>query len=306
MLLEMRSLFAAQRTRVASQSKRSAVYARFASSLVTPEWLRESESDRKRGRVHVINCDHPMAFRHGHIPFATTFGGLASTSLKDTRGGTGVISEHEFQHVVKTLGIEKDSTIVFYDDAMGLGAARAWWVFYHYGFSRENLKILDGGWRNWVAETREVSTEDDAPSPSTSSIELIDTGKLVGLDAVQDALLQGTTTFVDSRSHGEYIGADNHGNRRAGHIPGAVNLDWKDAIDFRANGRFKTTPDLEEMVAQRLPVDRETPVITYCQGAIRAAHTAFVLHEVLGFRDVKIYEDSMMQYLNRDDTAVEP
>ncbi|KAJ0410521.1 hypothetical protein ATCC90586_008328 [Pythium insidiosum] len=309
----MTSLLAAQRKRV---PPRHPLFARFASSLVTPEWLREKESDREGGRVHVISCDHPMAFHHGHIPFATTFGGLASTALKDTRGGSGVISEREFQHVVQSLGIEKDSTIVFYDDAMGIGATRAWWVFLHYGFPKENLKVLDGGWRQWVIDTQEISTDRDTPS-TVSSIcagehfghsELTETGKLVGLESVQDALLHGSARFVDSRSHAEYVGADSHGNRRTGHVPGAVNLEWKDAVDFENNGRFKPSSELEHLVVQQaqLPVDRDQPLITYCQGGIRAAHTAFVLHEILGYRDVKIYEDSMMQYLNRDDTAVEP
>ncbi|KAJ0395199.1 hypothetical protein ATCC90586_000466 [Pythium insidiosum] len=224
---------------------------------------------------------------------------------RDTQGGTGVVSLREFQQVVQLLGVEKDSTIVFYDDAMGIGATRAWWVFLHYGFPKENLKILDGGWKQWVQDTNEVAIKSDTLSPS-APIPLKETGKLVGLEAVQSALLRGTAEFVDSRTPAEYVGAQANGNRRVGHVPGAVNLDWKDAVSAEGNGRFKTKAELEELVHQRkLTTDLDQPLITYCQRGVRAAHTAFVLHEILGYRDVKIYEDSMRQYLNRDDTAIE-
>ncbi|GLD97762.1 hypothetical protein PINS_up006459 [Pythium insidiosum] len=277
--------------------------ARHSSSLVTPAWLRES--DRASGHVRVIDCDHPVAFQRAHIPLATSFHAYSATNLKDTRGGTGVMSAAEFQQHVQQLGIDKDSTIVFYDDAMSISAARAWWVFLHYGFPKENLKILDGGWKQWVQETKEVSTSVHAPSPA-APVTLEETGKLVGLDAVQHALLRGSAHFVDSRTAAEYVGAQANGNRRVGHVPGAVNLDWKDAVAVEANGRFKTKSELEALVQQcKLTTNLDQPLITYCQRGVRAAHTAFVLHEILGYRDVKIYEDSMRQYLNRDDTAIE-
>ncbi|KAJ0392244.1 hypothetical protein P43SY_007956 [Pythium insidiosum] len=255
------------------------------SSLVTPAWLRES--DRTSGQVRVIDCDSPVAFQRAHIPFATSFPGFSATNLKDTQGGTGVVGPREFQQLVQLLGVEKDSTIVFYDDAMGIGATRAWWVFLHYGFPKENLKVSEL-----------LTLREGAP--------LKETGKLVGLEAVQSALLRGTAEFVDSRTPAEYIGAQANGNRRVGHVPGAVNLDWKDAVSAEGNGRFKTKAELEELVHQRkLTTNLDQPLITYCQRGVRAAHTAFVLHEILGYRDVKIYEDSMRQYLNRDDTAIE-
>jgi thiosulfate/3-mercaptopyruvate sulfurtransferase len=77
------------------------------------------------------------------------------------------------------------------------------------------------------------------------------------------------------------------------------------AVDLGSTGRFKSKNELEDVLMGELGLDKKKPVITYCQRGIRAAHTAFVLQEVAGFEDVKVYEDSMLQYLNRDDTAVE-
>ncbi|TMW56139.1 hypothetical protein Poli38472_008787 [Pythium oligandrum] len=278
--------------------------ARWSSSVVTPEWLRES--DVKSGKVRVLDCDHPIAFQRAHIPHATSFAGFKATTLKDPRGGSGVISQSDFQQLVDIMAIDGDSTLVFYDDELGMGATRAWWVFLHYGYPKDKLKVLDGGWKQWMTDIKEVEDGPgvDYSSSHSSARPLSPTGQLLGLDDVQTALLTDSSQFVDARSHAEYIGAQANGNRRVGHVPGAVHLEWKEGVDFHHNGRFKSKSELEKQV-QHLIKDPSKPLITYCQRGIRAAHSAFVLQEILGYKDVKIYEDSMAQYLNREDTAIE-
>lgn len=125
------------------------------------------------------------------------------------------------------------------------------------------------------------------------------------LDAVQRGLADGSAQFVDSRSAAEYSGQNANGNKRAGHVPGAVSFDWVTGVDRANDGKFKSKGELEAVFTDLFGLRKDKPVITYCQRGIRAAHTAFVLSEVLGFQDVKIYENSMAQYLNRDDTDVE-
>lgn len=93
--------------------------------------------------------------------------------------------------------------------------------------------------------------------------------------------------------------------RFLGHVPGAVNFDWVDAVDQCHNGKFKSKDELEAVFTDEFGLQKDKQVITYCQRGIRAAHTAFVLSEVLEFPDVKIYENSMSEYLNRTDTVVE-
>lgn len=90
----------------------------------------------------------------------------------------------------------------------------------------------------------------------------------------------------------------------AGRVPGAVHFEWLAGVDFAQNGKFKAKAELEALVTSELGLRKDKPVLTYCQRGIRAAHSAFVLQEVLGFEDVKIYENSMLEYLNRQDTAV--
>lgn len=127
-------------------------------------------------------------------------------------------------------------------------ATRAWWVFLHYGFPRDRIKVLNGGWRSWVLEMKDVSIGPSAHhSPPTtngtprynvlhtmfllkfdiSTLRLLDNvAKLIGLDRVQDALLTSSAKFVDTRSYEEYIGARDHGNHYVGtfHIGLAISL----------------------------------------------------------------------------------
>uniref|UniRef100_K3WI78 Rhodanese domain-containing protein n=1 Tax=Globisporangium ultimum (strain ATCC 200006 / CBS 805.95 / DAOM BR144) TaxID=431595 RepID=K3WI78_GLOUD len=262
----------------------SAASARAFASLVSSEWIQECESFGKK--LLVVDCEQPAAFHRAHIPKAKLFG-LASSGLKDpTPNETGVLGESYFLQVLDLLQVEEDSTLVFYDDDFGL--------------------VLNGGWKQWVADAHPVETGDGQALSATAPLwnHLEETSALVGLDVVKQGLADGSAQFVDARTPAEYTGQNPNGNARAGHVPGAVNFDWVNAVDRAQNGRFKSKSELDAVFTDAFKLDKDKPVITYCQRGIRAAHTAFVLSEVLEHPDVKIYENSMLEYLNRADTKV--
>jgi thiosulfate/3-mercaptopyruvate sulfurtransferase len=268
---------------------------------VSPAWL----SDARDRKLLVVDCEHPATFECGHIPSAQSLG-LATTGLKDPRS-LGVIDQRVFAQVLALLRVEEDSTLVFYDDDRGLKSTRAWWVFHHFGFPKDQLKVLDGGWKQWLADMNQAETGPPVPTKATAPFwnSVKDSGALVNLAAVKKGLADGTTQFVDARTPAEYSGVNPNGNARAGHVPGAVNFDWTTAVSDVEGGRFLSKAVLDDVVSNLYKLRKDAPVVTYCQRGIRAAHTAFVLSEVLGFSDVKVYEDSMAEYLNRDDTVVE-
>lgn len=273
-------------------------------ALVSPSWIR---NNRDIGQLLlVLDCNDAGTYQEGHLPQAVPFA-AASTLLKDqTPKATGVVSIDKFKDIVKLLQVPKDATVIFYDDKKSLTAIRMWWVFRHYGFPVEQLKVLNGGLKHWIADGNEAVAGDPIlPAPPVELwTDIKDMHLLVDLDTVKRALTEASTQFVDGRTPEEYAGENADGNARAGHIPGAVNFNWVDAIDA-STGRFKSKDELKAIVVDTLRLDREKPVITYCQRAIRGAHVAFTLEQVLGFNDVKVYEDSMLQYLNREDTDVE-
>ncbi|KAL3663286.1 hypothetical protein V7S43_011695 [Phytophthora oleae] len=278
---------------------------RSVSALVDSKWVRAAQ-DSGDPPLLLLDCNHPASYPRGHIPDAVPLA-LASSLLKDpTPQSTGVVSPQLFADVLQSLQVPDDATLVLYDDEMSLKATRMWWVFRHYGFPVEQLKVLDGGVKQWVADDNAVETgeAENRETPASLWTQPLDTQKLVGFKAVQDGIADPSTQFVDARSPGEYWGEDANGNARTGHVPGAVNFNWMEGVDFIQNGKFKSKEELDKVFVDIFHLDKEKPVITYCQRGIRAAHTAFALEQVMGFKDVKIYEDSMLQYLNRDDSEV--
>jgi thiosulfate/3-mercaptopyruvate sulfurtransferase len=96
------------------------------------------------------------------------------------------------------------------------------------------------------------------------------------------AALEDATRLVDARSPREHA---------AGHVPGAVSIPWRCAL--RPDGRFRSVAELEALY----PDDGE-PVIAYCRSGERSAHTWFVLHELLGRREVKNYDGGWTEWGN--------
>ena len=97
---------------------------------------------------------------------------------------------------------------------------------------------------------------------------------------------------IDTREPREYAGATPYGEQRGGHIPGAVNLYFKDLMDV--NGYLLPR---EQMLAKlnQIGLDPHTTITTYCTGGIRSAWVVGVLSD-LGFKNVKNYAGSMWEW----------
>lgn len=120
--------------------------------------------------------------------------------------------------------------------------------------------------------------------------------------------------IVDARTPGEYSGNDIRA-LRGGHIPGAINIpyeqNWIDPetpsklsrkqVSDNAGMSLKKGEDLKKLYAK---LDPEKETVVYCQSGVRAAETATVL-ATLGFRNVKVYDSSWLDYGSRLDAPAE-
>ncbi|KAG9401000.1 hypothetical protein AC1031_009724 [Aphanomyces cochlioides] len=265
-------------------------------TLVTPEWVVDTKDN-----LGIMDCGSPDGYKRGHVPNAHFFG-LPS---KDPKDPFQIVSESFFRSYLDKLPVDESTTLVFYDDAHHLQATRAWWVSRYYGIPRGQIKVLNGGWRYWVENDFEVSCVEPSTKDSSADKPKIvkDTKRVIDLDELKKIVAadDNGVHILDTRSEAEFTGANPNGNARPGHVPRALHFEWSDAL--QANGQFKPKEQLLELVhAAGLTPDK--PVITYCQRGIRAAHTAFVLEEILDFPTVRVYEGSMLEYLNLPDTKV--
>jgi thiosulfate/3-mercaptopyruvate sulfurtransferase len=267
--------------------------------LAEPEWLWEHRDDPS---VRLIDCATVDAYRRAHIPGAVQLPAHFYIKEKDPEGsdhGVLVMPPGEFEQLMGRLGVGPETTVVTYDDNNALVAARLWWVLNYYGHTK--AKVLNGGWHRWFSEGRPVTFHATRVAPATFKAaarpELYAT-----LDQLKQRHADPACQVMDVRTDGEWDGTNDRGNRRAGRVPNAKHLEWVRFVTTDDRRNFLPASELQGLL-DGAGMAREKPTITYCQGGIRAAHAAFVL-SLLGYDDVRVYDGSMREWANRDDTPL--
>jgi thiosulfate/3-mercaptopyruvate sulfurtransferase len=200
----------------------------------------------------------------------------------------------EIQNLIGDLGIDENSHVVVVPAGVHFtdfgSAARVYWTLKVAGVS--NVSILDGGVAGWQAAG--LPTQ-GGPSPTPTSKMLdaeADKSSLAELADVTKIAQSGGATLVDARPASYFVGKERAPKAQAyGHIPGAVDLDSDAFYDDKAN-RLKPQAELAA-IASRIPAG---PVVTYCNTGHWSATDWFVLHELLGRTDVKLYDGSMVEW----------
>jgi thiosulfate/3-mercaptopyruvate sulfurtransferase len=116
--------------------------------------------------------------------------------------------------------------------------------------------------------------------------------------------------LIDVRTPQEYRGELLHmpgypqeGAQRGGHIPGAVNIPWAQAVNPE-NGTFKAADELRKLFEQYgITPDKE--IIAYCRIGERSSLTWFVLRYLLGYPKVKNYDGSWTEWGNLVNAPIE-
>jgi len=235
-------------------------------------------------------------YERGHIQGAVNF--KWHTDLVDPVK-RDIASKENFEKLLRQAGINNDSTIVIYGDSNNWFAAWGAWVFDIYGV--KNVKLLDGGRKKWEAEKRPLTPL--ATQVAAGNIKVSDANNNLRarlIDVVAVANKKSDTALVDIRSNDEYTGkviapaGIQELAVRAGHIPGAVNVPWGQAV--AEDGTFKSAEELKKIYGA-VGIDGKKPIITYCRIGERSSHTWFALSKILGY-NVKNYDGSWTEYGN--------
>jgi thiosulfate/3-mercaptopyruvate sulfurtransferase len=269
--------------------------------VVDTDWLAERLTDPQ---VRVIEVSViPGVYERGHIPGAVNF--VWHTDFVDTVR-RDIVSRERFEELVRAAGIHDDSTIVLYGDNNNWFAAWGAWVLKLYG--AQDVRILDGGRAKWEAEGRELAVIAPTPAVGTFSAAAADPALRAFLPDVL-SIVEGDVkkALVDIRSPAEFEGAifAPEGFQelavRAGHIPTAVNVPWKSAVN--EDGTFKSVEELRALYAAA-GIDGSKPVVVYCRIGERASHTWFVLSQILGY-DAALYDGSWTEWGNTVGVPIE-
>lgn len=271
-------------------------------NIVETSWL-EANLTAPKVRIIEVSTD-PGVYERGHIPGAVNF--RWHTDFVDPVN-RDIVQKKRFEELVRSAGISADSTVVLYGDKNNWFAAWGVWIFKTYG--AKDVRILNGGRDKWVKEGRALTPVVPSPAKGTFTATAADPKLRAFLpDVLKVAKKQDKATkLVDIRSADEFSGkifapaGFQELAIRAGHVPGAKNVPWGTAVN--TDGTFKSIEELRRIYAAQ-GIDGKTPVITYCRIGERAAHTWFVLSQILGY-DVKLYDGSWTEYGNSVGVPIE-
>lgn len=242
--------------------------------------------------IKVIDVRNEETFRQGHIEGAIQISRRDMENTRDSIPGMRA-GAAQMTRLFSDLGIETDDWLVLYDDRGNPEAARLWCILEGYG--HERTKLLNGGLNAWIKSGYELSSESSEPRPSSfdwtnpehESL-WINSDEIVGI--LDDPYSK--TVLIDTRTRDEFHGVRQKKNaERAGHIPGAIHLDWADLIQYHGDHRLKQKEQIQQLLTN-FGVTKEDTIVVYCHSGVRSSLTAFVLRELLEYPHVRNYDGS--------------
>ena len=262
-------------------------------SLVTTDWVAEHGND---ANVRLVEVDvDTSAYDEGHIAGAVGWNWQSQLQASLRRD---LISGTELEALLGVAGIDNNTTVILYGDNNNWFAAWAFWQLKYYGHG--DVRLMNGGRAKWVADGRPLTT--DAASHAAKSYRASEPNQDIRAyrDAVLGAVSASSVALVDVRAPAEYSGEllapanlPQEGSQRGGHIPGAANVPWGQAVN--EDGTFKSADELTALYGGK-GIDGSKETIAYCRIGERSSHTWFVLTQLLGHQNVRNYDGSWTEW----------
>lgn len=265
--------------------------------LVSAAWLK---GHLERDDIVILDVRSPYAksgkadYLKGHIPGAvwSEYPGVWRTTRNGVEGMLPSVEKLEAS--LSELGISDEKTVVIVpagkDSLEFGGAARIYWTLKVLGHA--SVSILDGGHSAWTADASNPLESGAVTPEGDMFIAEVDSDMVRSDDDVASRI--GTTAILlDGRPHAQFIGKEKHSKaKRFGRLPGALSLDQDLFFDATAK-KLKPRGKLTAIASASLR-DPSAEIVSYCNTGHWAATNWFVLHEVLGYKNVTLYDASMV------------
>lgn len=276
-----------------------------AEPLVSPAWLNSHLHDSNLVVLDIrsaIDGSKPETFAQGHIPGAV-HSDYDKAGWRVTRNNVpfSVPTTPELEKLIGDLGIDESSHVVVVPAGVNVldfgSAARTYWTLKYAGV--RDVSILDGGLAAWKAAGYAFDKGAHVPSPAIFTA-TINTSILALASDVETIEHNGGATLIDARPASFFLGKEKAPAAQAyGHIPGAVDVDSAEFYDPQTN-KLRPKADLAA-IAGKLPAGA---AVTYCNTGHWASTDWFVLHEVLGHTNAKLYAGSMVEWTSNPNRPI--
>lgn len=264
--------------------------------LVETDWVKQHLNDASV-RIAEVDYDPTANYNLGHVPDSVLFDWKKDMNDPLSRD---ILSKQQLEELLSRSGVSKDTTLVLYGDFNNWFAAFAFWILKYYGV--EKIVLMNGGRKKWLAEDREVTKDIPAHNRTAYKAGTPNEDIRTYLDYVKNSLGKRDKGLVDVRSPAEFTGEitappeyPNEHAQRGGHIPGAVNIPWSQAV--KEDGTFKSAEELTN-IYQGKGITPDKEIITYCRIGERSSFSWFVLKYLLGYPKVKNYDGSWTEWGN--------
>lgn len=269
------------------------------SYIVDIDWL---NSNLDNEDLLIIDARGEEAHAKGHIPGAVAVGWQQFTLMEGEPGSAdwGTVLEAEaLSEKLSEIGVSEDKEIVVYSETIGAWGedGRILWMLRSAGL--DNAKLLDGGFNLWEAEDHEISTDVVTPTASDFIVENVDNSTIIDTDELAEEL--DDYVIIDTRATDEYEGAQDFGEARGGHLPGAINIPFTHFLND--SGTIKEAGEIQAILEDN-GIEKEDDIVTYCTAGIRSAHMQIVM-TMLGYENVRNYDASIYEWAGNPDLPLE-
>jgi len=260
------------------------------SYTATPVFTKDSHSGKQK-----------LSSVGGHIPNSTL---VNYKYVRQNRPVNGqmvkflIPEKSVFEKLMQSAGLNKNSTIVIvskgennHDMTM---ATRLYWELKYFG--QDNMAILNGGMAQWISDGQKVSSAPSKPAKGNWLATAERKELLATSEDVARAIKDGKTQLIDTRSMSQYMGMWKKPTlKTAGHIPGARVFPNELLTGPAAPNKFFPAKEMKQLTTE-LGLKSAGPTITYCNTGHLASGSWFVMHELMGNKNVKLYDGSMHEW----------
>jgi len=238
-------------------------------------------------------------FLAGHIPGAV-FADLGWLSDERAPYPHTVPRADTFAMRAGSLGIGSAHAVVIYDTSgQNFSAPRLWWMLRTFG--HQEVSVLDGGMKKWIAEGREIETI--LPEVTRAALEAhLDTTRLRDIAAMRANVVSHQEQVIDARSPGRFEATEPEPRAgvRGGHIPGSVNIHYASLVN--GDGTLRSREELERIV-KSAGVDTNAPIVASCGTGVTACAVVLAL-DVLGVSNTAVFDGSWTEWGSATDTPI--
>jgi len=255
---------------------------------------------QKNKTIVLIDIGTAEDYKKGHVP------GAQNSHISKWREKIAfhdqLRSDKELLKEIQRLGITNDSHVIIYGHNKKKELLKSSYValaLISQGIT--NVSLLDGAFSEWEYDEERSIELVAQPVAKSNFVPKVNRSFIVDKNFVKSQIYK--IPMLEARPPEFYYGTiRSQGVKRYGHIPGAMSSNWKDK--FTLDEMLKSDKILNEIFVQGFHLNKNEEVLLYCTGGLEASMNWYILSQKMGFTNTKIYDASMREWGNLDDTPI--